>query len=290
MFGGLLNAGLANATGDSVVVQLCIHGSIKDKGNSSSSSLPSPLSRPSELCLHSLRQIIDRAFTLDNVAAVVLSINSSSGSPAQCSVLSQYLRHMADNTNVPLIAMVEDAAICGGYWLATTADIIFADQNAMLGSIGSISLNCNMHDLLAKFDVESRILATHPNKIGPNPLAPLDKDFQNQERIQMENMKVVHKNFVRWVRSRRGTKLKESNGDIFDGRVFVGENAARKGLVDFIGGKEEIDQWLKRHTEARGTPRWVSIERADAPAGFLNNLIPTMAKTMVNWLLPGSYV
>ena len=222
------------------------------------------LSRSNDVNLHMLRPVIDKAFELPGISAVVLSINCSSGSPSQCSILAKYLRRVADSTNIPLLALVEDSAVCGGYWLACAADVIFADQNSMIGSVGSISVNCNCNKLLSKYDVESRILATHPNKVGPNPLAPLDKAFQAQERIQLENMKVVHRNFVRWVTKRRGDQLRDPDReDIFDGGVFVGANALQKGLVDYIGGKEDIDSWLESKRGA-SSPRWVNVESAEA--------------------------
>ncbi len=256
--------------GEELVAQLCIHGNITDKGGSG--GMPG-LSKGGNVNLHVLRPVIDKAFELPGISAVVLSINCSSGSPSQCSILSKYLRRAADTSGVPLLALVEDSAVCGGYWLACACDVIFADQNSMIGSVGSITFNCNLNKLLSEYDVESRILATHPNKVGPNPMAPLDGAFQAQERIQLENMKVVHRNFVRWVSERRGKRMRESDKeDVFDGRVFVGANALRKGLVDYIGGKEEIDHWLGKKYGAMD-PRWVNVESAEA-AMSMGSLIP----------------
>jgi len=137
MFGGFMDGRGSSGSKavEKIVVQISMHGSITDSGHGGGMNA---LSKPSSLCLNSLRTIIDEAFKVNNVAAVVLSINCSSGSPVQCSILSKYLREMANNTGVPLLAMVEDAAICNGYWLAGATDVIFADQNAMIGSIGSI--------------------------------------------------------------------------------------------------------------------------------------------------------
>ncbi len=232
------------------------------------------LSRSKDINLHMLRPVIDKSFELPGISAVVLSINCSSGSPSQCSILSKYLRRVADSTGVPLLALVEDSAVCGGYWLACAADVIFADPNSMIGSVGSIAVNCNCNKLLSQYDVESRILATHPNKVGPNPLAPLDSAFQAQERIQLENMKVVHRNFVNWVMERRGDRLRDGEKeDIFDGGVFVGANAQHRGLVDYVGGKEAIDAWLQRRRGV-SAPRWVNIESAEAALPMGTGILP----------------
>jgi len=282
-------SGNGSKAGEKIVAQISIHGSIADSGQGGGGV--NALSKSSSLCLNSLRNVIDEAFNVNNLAAVVLSINCSSGSPVQCSILSKYLREMANDTGVPLLAMVEDAAICGGYWLACAADVIFANQNSMIGSIGSMSVHVNMHQLLQQYDVESRIMATHPNKIGPNPLAPLDAAFRKQERIQMDNMKIVHNNFVRWVRQRRENKLhKRHTGEIFDGRVFVGNSAKNVGLVDYVGGKEEIDNYLASHANARGRLRWVDIEKLAAPQG-LANLLPFLSQAtgIFSWLIPAGW-
>jgi len=62
-------------------------------------------------------------------------------------------------------------------------------------------------------------------------------------------------------------------GEIFDGRVFIGNSAKNMGMVDYVGGKEGIDNYLASHAYARGRLRWVNIEKL-APQGLANFLPP----------------
>ncbi len=83
--------------------------------------------------------VLERAFKKGKPSAVALLINSPGGSPVQSSLIGARIRRLADETNVPIYAFVEDVAASGGYWIAVAADEIYADATSIVGSIGVIS-------------------------------------------------------------------------------------------------------------------------------------------------------
>ncbi len=84
--------------------------------------------------------LLERAFTRGKPDAVALLINSPGGSPVQSSLIGARIRRLAEEKEVPVIAFVEDVAASGGYWLASAADEIWADESSVVGSIGGSRL------------------------------------------------------------------------------------------------------------------------------------------------------
>ncbi len=184
-----------------------------------------------------IRRLVEQAFTLPGTLAAVLVINSPGGSPTQTNLIASYIRTKAEETKIPVYAVVEDIAASGGYWLACAADEIYVDPNSMVGSIGVIFQNVGVHEAMKKYGVEPRVIASSENKAGLNPFQAHD---EAQEKIVLENMTVIHKNFVKWVKSRRPKLQSSQDDENFSGRVFVGEAAVKRGLADGVATMAEM--------------------------------------------------
>ena len=90
-------------------------------------------------------------------SAVALVINSPGGSPVQSSLIGARIRRLADESEVPVYAFVEDIAASGGYWLAASADEIYVDASSIVGSIGVVSAGFGLDQLMNKYGVERRV-------------------------------------------------------------------------------------------------------------------------------------
>ena len=88
--------------------------------------------------LKSLDKALRKAF-ISIPKAVALVINSPGGSPVQSSLIGARVRYLANKYKVEVVAFVEDYAASGGYWLACSADTIYADKSSIVGSIGVIT-------------------------------------------------------------------------------------------------------------------------------------------------------
>ena len=94
---------------------------------------------------------IDDIFTQPDLKALVLNINSPGGTPVQTERISNYIKDKCDKFNVPIFAFVEDIAASGGYWLACTANEIYASKCSVVGSIGVISSSFGFNKLINKY-------------------------------------------------------------------------------------------------------------------------------------------
>ena len=177
-----------------------------------------------------LAPILERAFSKGRPAAVALQINSPGGSPAQSSLIAARIRRLAEEKKIPVHAFIEDVAASGGYWLATAADRIWVDPASIVGSIGVISSSFGLHDFIARHGIERRIYTAGKSKSWLDPFQPeKPEDVERLKRLQEQ----VHALFINQVKSRRDGLAEDR--DLFNGDVWVGEQAVEVGLADAVG-------------------------------------------------------
>lgn len=178
-----------------------------------------------------LAPLIERAFRRGKPSAVALAINSPGGSPVQSSLIAARIRRLAEETEIPVHAFVEDVAASGGYWLACAADDIWADDSSILGSIGVISAGFGFHELIGRWGVERRVHTAGRSKSTLDPFRP-----ENPEDIErLRNvLEPIHVAFKAHVTARRGDRLPEGR-DLFTGEFWAGQQAVELGLADGIG-------------------------------------------------------
>lgn len=180
----------------------------------------------------SVAPLIERAFAIKRLKAVFLAINSPGGSPVQSSLIAQAIRREADKAKVPVIAVAEDAAASGGYWIACAADEIVCDPASILGSIGVISAGFGLQDAMARLGIERRMHTAGGEKSFLDPFRPeRPADVARLEDL----LGRLHEEFRAWVRARRGAALKAPEDELFTGRFWTGREAVDLGLADALG-------------------------------------------------------
>lgn len=178
-----------------------------------------------------LAPLLEKAFRKGKPAAVALEINSPGGSPVQSSLIGARIRRLAEETEVPVHAFVEDVAASGGYWIASAADQIWADDSSILGSIGVISAGFGAHVFLQRQGIERRVHTAGKSKSMLDPFrAENPEDVARLNRLLGQ----LHQNFITHVQTRREGKLAE-DPDLFTGEIWIGASAVKVGLADGTG-------------------------------------------------------
>ncbi|QBF33574.1 S49 family peptidase [Thalassococcus sp. S3] len=189
------------------------------------------LSERAGLSDKALAPILERAFRRGKPDAVALEINSPGGSPVQSSLIGSRIRRLRDELDVPVVAFVEDVAASGGYWLAASADEIYADESSVLGSIGVISSGFGAHVFLARQGVERRVYTAGKSKSMLDPFRPENEEDVARLKVLLDD---IHQNFIAHVKARRGGKLDDEK-DLFTGEIWLAAKAQDLGLIDGVG-------------------------------------------------------
>ncbi len=170
----------------------------------------------------------------EKVKAVVLRVDSPGGS----AFASEQIRREVELLRAagkPVVASMGNVAASGGYWISMSADRIVADPTTITGSIGVIGLFMTAPRLLERLGVRSDGVGTTSWSGALDPTRPFDPRLKPVfERLIAKS----YRDFLEGVAKGRGT-TPEAVDAIARGRIWSGEQALERGLVDELGGIED---------------------------------------------------
>lgn len=199
---------------------------------------------PSELAnAFDIQQNLTAAFEAPESKGVMLEINSPGGSPVQSEYVYRAILDLkAQYPGKPVHAVIGDIGASGAYYIAAAADIIHAAPASIVGSIGVISSGFGFTGLLEKLGVNRRVVTAGENKAMLDPFLP--ESLEDTRHLQ-GLLDATHQQFIARVREGRGERLTPGDEDVFDGRVWSGEQALVLGLVDSLAGPLEVArEWI----------------------------------------------
>jgi protease-4 len=181
------------------------------------------------------------AFADKEAKAVIIQINSPGGSPVQSDDIYEQIRYL--ETKYPktkVYAVCEDLCASGGYYIASAAQMIYANKMSIVGSIGVRAGGFGFVDAMKKIGVSRRLYTSGKDK---GFLDPFEPQHESQVKDMEEMLTQTHGVFIDAVKNGRGSRLDVSEEErIFSGLPFSGIEAKRLGLID---GYQSIDG-LKR--------------------------------------------
>jgi signal peptide peptidase SppA len=184
------------------------------------------------LSIGGLNEAIEKAFNGKNIAMVVLNINSPGGSPAQSELIAKRIRNFSNKKKIPVVAIVEDIAASGGYWLACAADKIIVADNSLVGSLGVKFSGFGFVKAISNIGVERRVYTKGESKAILDPFLPeKEEDIEIILRVQQD----IYQNFKDHVFAARQGKLNIAEEELFSGAIWSGREAINIGLADEIG-------------------------------------------------------
>lgn len=180
---------------------------------------------------HAFREAIIKARTNDKIKAVVLRISSPGGSALASEVIRRELELLKKTK--PVIVSMGDVAASGGYYIAMASDTIVAEPNTITGSIGVFGLIPNMKKLL---NDKLGITIDGVKKGEFADLGRPDRALNPAESAIIQSyVDSVYSQFLNVVANSRPLD-KEAVNELAQGRVWTGNDAKERGLVDVIGG------------------------------------------------------
>ena len=164
------------------------------------------------------------------VGAVVLRIDSGGGSAFASELIRAEVARVQAK-GIPVVVSMAGTAASGGYWIAATADEIWAAPTTVTGSIGIFAIVPTFEEALDEVGVNRDGVATGPF-VGA--LDPMGGVGDAMARALQSNVEYGYRRFVDLVAEGRGLDAEDVES-IAQGRVWLGFEARQHGLVDQLG-------------------------------------------------------
>jgi protease-4 len=163
--------------------------------------------------------------------ALVLRVNSPGGEVYAAEQIRREVE-LTRESGIPVVVSMGDVAASGGYWISMNANRIYAEPNTITGSIGIFGMYYTVPNTLAKLGVQSDGIGTGPMAGAFDITRPLDPKVGD---VIQAIINKGYRDFVGNVAKARGKNF-EAIDAIAQGRVWTGQQALERGLVDQLGG------------------------------------------------------
>jgi protease-4 len=179
---------------------------------------------------HSTSQLIREARLDEGVKAVVLRIDTGGGSALASEQIYREVLALK-MAGKPVVASFGDLAASGGYYIAAPADEIFASSNTITGSIGIFATLPTIDRSLARLGITVDGVGTTDLSGAMRIDRPMTPQLRNYLQATVER---GYEQFLAHVAAGR-ERTRDEIHEIAQGRVWVGADARRLGLVDSVG-------------------------------------------------------
>lgn len=208
--------------------------------------------------IYGSQQVIDQLHKYkDNssVKAIVLRIDSPGGAVAPVQEIHKELTKIEKK----VVVSMGSTAASGGYYLACTADWIFANPGTLTGSIGAIIQFYKLGGLMERVGVEQEVIKSGKYKDAGS----MYREFTSEERkLFQETIDDVHDQFLEAIFEGRQHKelTRDQIEEIADGRLLSGRQALERKLVDDLGGLNDAIEYAGKLVGIKGKPRVIKIK------------------------------
>ena len=142
----------------------------------------------------------------------------------------------------PVVISMSDTAASGGYYMAMTGDPVVAYPGTLTGSIGVVFGKPNLHGLYDKLGITKDMIAR-------GRFAAIDSDYSDLSPAELAKLKegidANYHDFVAKVAQARRRPFDQIE-PLAQGRVWLGDQAKERGLVDELGAIDRALELVKQ--------------------------------------------
>ena len=190
-------------------------------------------------------RMLEKVGSDSSLKAVIIRINSPGGEVVASDDMWRAMNQLA--TKKPLVISMADEAASGGYYMAMTGSPVIAYPGTITGSIGVVFGKPNLHGLYDKLGITK-------DSVSRGKFAMIDSDYESltpegRQKLK-EGIDSTYEDFLAKVSKARKKPVSEIE-PVAQGRVWLGNQAKDKGLVDEMGG---IDAAVAKARQLAGIP------------------------------------
>jgi protease-4 len=208
--------------------------------------------------------LIRKAREDENVKAIVLRVDSPGGSVFASEQIYREVR-AAQEAGKPVVVSMGDLAASGGYYIASSADEIWAHPATITGSIGIFGAIPTFQNTLNKIGVTV-------DGVGTTKLSGqlrLDRPLGEDAKVLLQSfIERGYEEFLAHVAEGR-KKTRDEVHAIAQGRVWIGTDAKENGLVDHLG---LFDQAVKSAAKLADLTGDYEVERMEPELSWAESL------------------
>lgn len=169
----------------------------------------------------------------DDINAVVMRVNSPGGSAFVSDVIWDAVEYV--KSRKPIVISMGDYAASGGYYISCAANYIYAEPGTITGSIGIFGMFPSFAGTAEKIALTYDGVKTNQYADLGNALRPLT---DGEKALFQKMVEQGYDTFI--TRVANGRNLSKAMVDsIGQGRVWTGEQALERKLVDAMGGLDD---------------------------------------------------
>lgn len=168
----------------------------------------------------------------DQVKAVVFRVNSPGGSADASEEIWHGVKDLQAK-GLPVVVSMSDLAASGGYYISCAADYIYAEPTTLTGSIGIFGTIPNVKKIRDKIGLDVDGVGTHKHSTMGSDM--VYQGMNSEEQAMMQAM--IERGYDLFTRRcADGRKMAQDDiKKIAEGRVWLGKDAKKIGLVDDMG-------------------------------------------------------
>lgn len=201
------------------------------------------------------RRRVRAAVRNPDVAAILLHIESPGGTVAGTKELADDIAAAAKQK--PVYAYIEDLGASAAYWIASQATKVFANETALVGSIGTYGVVQDFSARAAKEGIQVHVVRAGAFKGAGTPGTPVTPEQLAELQARIDSLNEF---FIRGVAAGRQLSLAAVRA-LADGRVYVGAAAKENHLIDGVQSLDDTFTQLaklghskrKAHMELQST-------------------------------------
>lgn len=192
------------------------------------------------------------------VGTIIMDVDSPGGSVFGVQELGDVLADIREHSGKKLVAVANNTAASGGYWIASQAHELVVTPSGMVGSIGVIVPHSDTSAMKERLGVRTEYITAGRYKSEGHADGPLTDDH----RAHLQGMvDAYYGAFTKAVAKGRGVPVSTVRGEAFgEGRMRLASEAVTAGMADRVG---TLDDTIARYASGRASRAGMRAEMAD---------------------------
>ena len=175
-------------------------------------------------------EAIKAAIADPEVDSILLYVDSPGGSVDGTAELAELIYSLRGEK--PITAFTDGMMASAAYWIGSAADEIYISGDTVdVGSIGVIATHLDVSKALDDIGFNFTLIQAGRYKTVGSPYKPLS---EGDHSVIQSEVDYIYAAFVRAVAKHRGASEADVLSDMADGRIFIGNQAVKAGLVDNV--------------------------------------------------------